>query len=135
MAEKIKTTKDVIRVEGRLNKIITIRDETGKIIHKIVSPLMVEFRPKDVLQVIVGATLLAIPVGYTEETWNLGEALPLFNVLGFLILSLIFISAFVYYNYYREKMKEHWDEFLKRIFSTASSSGVLVFFSELIERL
>jgi len=86
-----------------------------------------EFNIKDVLQVMIGASILAIPVGFTEETWKLGESLPLLNVIGFLILSLLFIAIFVYYNYYyTEHLKKHWDEFIKRVFSTYIFSFIVV---------
>ncbi len=123
---KLSTKKEVVRIEGRLKEIVTIKDHTGKVLHKIMNPLMVEFHPKDVLQVMVGAAILAIPVGFTEETWKLGESLPLSNVLGFLLLSLLFISAFVYYSYYRGKLKEHHKQFIKRVFSTYAISFIVV---------
>lgn len=79
----------------------------------------VEFHPKDLLQVIIGASILAIPVGFTEETWRLGDTLPFINILGIILLSLLFISAFVYYNYHRHhKFKKHAGEFLERVVST-----------------
>jgi len=85
-----------------------------------------EFHLKDVLQVIIGASILAIPVGFTEETWKLGESLPLLNVMGFLILSLLFISIFVYYNYYINHLEKHWDEFIKRALATYMFSFIVV---------
>lgn len=121
-----KIKKEVIRVEGKLKEVVTVHDEKGKIIHKIINPLMVEFYPRDVMQVIVGATILAIPVAFTEETWNLGEILPLNNVVLIMIMSLLFISAFVYYNYYKGQFKSHWDEFIKRVLSTYIISFIVV---------
>lgn len=85
-----------------------------------------EFHLKDALQVIIGASILAIPVGFTEETWKLGESLPLANVLGFMILSLSFISVFVYYNYYKNHLRKNWDEFTKRVLSTYVFSFLVV---------
>lgn len=126
MPKDIKTKKEVVRIAGKLKEIITIRDEKGKILHKIISPLMVEFHPKDVLQVIIGAAILAVPVGFTEETWNLGETLPLPNIVGLFLLSLLFISMFVYYNYYKGKLKEHLGEFIKRVCSTYFISFMVV---------
>ena len=95
-------------------------------IQHLLHPLMVEFHLKDILQVMVGASILAIPVGFTEETWHLGEALPVRNVLGLLLISVLFVSAFVYYNYYRNSMKTHWDHFAKRVFSTYVFSFLVV---------
>lgn len=86
-----------------------------------------EFLIKDVLQVVIGAGVLAIPVGFTEETWRLGEYLPLLNVFFFVLLSLTFISFFVYYNYHHKlKMKGHMDEFAKRVVFTYFFSFLVV---------
>ena len=71
----------ITRIGGYLHKITTILDSSGKVLHRSISPLMVELLPRDIMQMIVGATILAIPLGYTEETWDLGERLPLTNVL------------------------------------------------------
>ncbi len=117
MAKNLKTKRDIITVAGRLREIVTVKDEGGKVIHKIMNPLMIEFKPRDVMQIIVGASILAVPVAFTEETWRLGETLPLINIFSITILSLLFISAFVYYNYYRNGMKEHYTEFFKRTVS------------------
>jgi len=102
-------------VEAAHEKLLALQ----KIIH-------LEFHLKDVLQVIIGASILAIPVGFTEETWNLGQTLPLINIIGILLLSLLFISIFVYYNYYENHIKTHWDELIKRIFSTYLFSFIVV---------
>ena len=86
-----------------------------------------EFHPRDLLQVIVGASILAIPVGLTEETWRLGETLPFFNIIVFMLVSLLFISAFVYYNYYKiHGLKEHHTKFLKRVLLTYVFSFLVV---------
>ncbi|MBW2965727.1 DUF2391 family protein [Candidatus Woesearchaeota archaeon] len=103
--------------------LITTSEE---ILHKIVHPVRVEFHVKDILQVIVGASILAIPVGYTEETWRLGEILPLANIIGFILLSLLFISAFTYYHYYHNNISKHWDHFIKRVLLTYLTSFLVV---------
>lgn len=123
----MRTKKEIIRVSGKLKEVVMIHDEKGNLLHKIISPLMVEFYPRDVIQIIVGATILAIPVAFTEETWQLGELLPLNKVLGIMAFSLFFVSAFVYYNFYRkENIREHWDEFIKRVLSTYFISLIVV---------
>jgi uncharacterized membrane protein len=122
----LKTKRKFIRVDGRLRELITVYDKTGKLVQKIINPVMLEFYPRDIVQVIIGATILAIPLAFTEETWKLGEQLPLLNVGLIFLLSLTFISIFVYYNYYRNKIKDHWKEFLKRIISTYFLSFMVV---------
>ena len=115
------------KVKKRGNgKVVTIYDETGKILHKLIDPLRLKFKARDVIQVMVGASILAIPVGLTEETWKLGETLPLKNVIAFMVLSVLFISIFVFYNYYKNNIKEHYKEFLKRVLSTYLISLLVV---------
>lgn len=96
--------------------------------HKILSHLpFSEFHPKDLLQVVIGASILAIPVGFTEETWKLGETLPAINIIAIIILSIFFISAFVYYNYHRHhKFLKHWEDFFQRVISTYIFAFIVV---------
>jgi uncharacterized membrane protein len=95
--------------------VVPILDAAGEVIHFAVKPLMVELRVSDLMQILVGATILAIPVGFTGETWMLGETLPLPNVLALGGLSILFIAAFVYYNIYRNALRGHAYEFVKRV--------------------
>jgi len=103
---------------GYLHRVIPIVDKSGAVIQRVVKPLMVEFRTKDALQTVVGASILAIPAAYTEETWDLGSNLPLINVLGIALLSIVFIATFVYYNFYRNYMGEFRGQYLLRVVST-----------------
>ena len=102
----------VKRIGGYLHRVVPIKDATGKVLNYALKPLMIEFRPRDVMQVIVGASLLSIPVCFTEEVWVLGAELPLANVIGLSILSALFIGLFVYYNFYRFNLKGHVLEFV-----------------------
>jgi uncharacterized membrane protein len=114
----MKTKKEYVRMAGKLGEMITVSDEKGNVLDKIFSPLMIEFHPRDVMQVIVGASILAIPVSFTEEVWSLGVNLPLRNVVGILLLSIFFISSFIYYNYYRGNLQGNTVQFFKRAIST-----------------
>lgn len=49
---------------------------------------------EDVIQVVVGASALSVPVAFSEEAWNLSKTLPLKNILILIFLSLLFISLF-----------------------------------------
>jgi len=100
---------------GYLHSIIPILDSSGKVIQRVVKPLMVELRIRDVIQIIVGASLLAIPMAYTEETWQLGARLPNSNVIGIAVLSVLFIAIFVYVNFYRFYLKGYLFEYVKRV--------------------
>ncbi|MBD3156005.1 MAG: DUF2391 family protein [Candidatus Aenigmarchaeota archaeon] len=123
---KTREKREIVRLGGKLKEIITVRDKEGKIIHRIISPLMIEFKLKDVLQVIIGATILAVPVAFTEEVWLLGETLPILNIGTFLFLSVLFIGTFDYYNFYRNRIEKHWQEFVKRVFFTYIFSFIVV---------
>lgn len=105
------------RIGGYLHRVVPVMDGAGKVLNYTLSPLMVEFHPRDLMQVIVGASLLAVPLAFTEETWVLGSNLPLVNVLILSALSLLFIALFVYFNFYRFAFKGHVLEYFKRVFA------------------
>jgi uncharacterized membrane protein len=107
--------RTIQRVGGYLKEVLTVVDATGHIVGQTVSPLMIEFRARDVMQIVVGASILAVPVAFTEETWNLGANLPLQNVLALTAISIVFIAAFVYYNFYRYHLNQHVFEYIKRV--------------------
>jgi uncharacterized membrane protein len=115
MTDEHKETVNRLGKGQYLHRVIPILDASGKVIHRVVKPLMVEVRARDLVQVIVGASILAIPAGFTEETWNLGEQLPLANVVALAILSVTFIALFVYFNFYREYLRTYLWEFIKRV--------------------
>lgn len=86
------------------------------------------FYLRDMLQIVVGASILAVPVAFTQEVWDLGSNLPLLNVIGISLLSLLFIVAFVYYNYHHDHptAKLHYNEFIKRVLVTYIFSMIIV---------
>lgn len=123
----VKNPDEMIRrIGGYLHRVVPIKDATGKVLDYTLKPLMIEFKPRDAMQVIVGASLLSIPVAFTEETWVLGAELPLGNVIALSALSILFIGLFVYYNFYRFNFKGHVVEYVKRIASTYLLSLLVV---------
>lgn len=80
----------------------------------------------DLVQVIIGATILAIPVGFTQEIWELSIELPFINMFGIFLVSIIFISIFTYYHYHNISVKKHWKIFIKRVFLTYVFSFITV---------
>jgi uncharacterized membrane protein len=114
------------RINGYLHKITPIFDKAGKLLNYATTPFMVEFRPRDLMQVIVGASILAVPVAFTEETWKLGESLPIFNVILLSLISVMFICMFVYFNFYRYVLKGNITEYLKRCLSIYTFSIIVV---------
>ena len=120
--KKIPSTSDVtverLGRNGYLHRIIPIVDKSGKIVQRVVKPLMVEFRVRDALQTVVGASILAIPAAYTEEAWNLGRDLPLLNIGGIAVISVLFVAMFVYFNFYKSWLRGFIGQYVKRVVST-----------------
>ena len=112
-----------VRVErlgrnGNLHRIIPIYDKAGNLVQRVVKPLMVEFRWRDVLQTTIGAAVLAIPAAYTEETWDLGSELPATNIAAIAIISVLFIATFVYFNFYKAYLKDFLGQYFLRVIAT-----------------
>lgn len=127
MAQKVEIKDTTIeRINGYLHRIVPVADKSGKIISYALKPIMLEFKPRDIMQVIVGSAILAIPVSLTEEAWNLGEMLPMVNISLIAFLSLIFIGVFVYFNFYKVTLKGYVFEFIKRVIGTYLISLLVV---------
>jgi len=116
------------RVGGYLHRVIPISNEAGDIISYTLKPLMLEFKGGDIMQVVIGASMLAIPVAFTEEIWQLGSVLPALNTMMISLTSLVFVSIFVYYNFYRVTFKGYIPEFIKRVIGTYFISLLVVAF-------
>lgn len=106
------------RIGGYLHRVVPIVDDAGRIIHYVTRPVMVEFRLRDVMQVVVGSALLATPLAFTGEAWDLGANLPLVNCLILTGLALLFVGVFTYANFYRGMIAGHVGQFLTRVATT-----------------
>jgi len=62
------------RIGGQVYAIQEIRDEAGRLIDTVTKPLKVEFRLRDVGQLLAGAFMMGIPVALAEEVWVLRDA-------------------------------------------------------------
>ena len=80
-----------------LHKINPVKDNAGIIVQYVAKPLKVELRHRDIAQILVGASILAIPVGFTEGVWILGAELPIWNVIALALISMVFIALYVYF--------------------------------------
>ena len=107
----------VDRIKGMLFEVIKVKDDNGQVIRTFQIPLKVEIKIKDILEIIVGSSILAIPVAFTEEVWDLGQNLNFLNVLALSFIGFLFMAAFVYFSAYRLHMKMFRKEFLKRVFT------------------
>lgn len=116
----------VKRIGGYLYRIVPIINDAGKIIYFSIKPLMIEFRPRDIMQVVVGASLFAIPLAFTEEVWALGAQLPAQNVAGIAFVSVTFIAAFVFFNIFRFNLKKNVFNYFIRVIGTYALSALVV---------
>lgn len=114
------------RIGGYLHRVIPITDVTGEIISYTLKPLMLEFNTRDIMQVVIGCSLLALPVSLSEEAWRLGETLPDRNIGLISLVSFAMISIFVYLNYYKVTLKGYVFEFIKRCLGTYLISLLVV---------
>jgi uncharacterized membrane protein len=109
------STSSVTRLGGELHVVRTLKDDAGNLVHSVVTPLMVEFTLRDVVQILIGASVLCIPAAYTEEVWQLGTHLPLRNTIGIVALSFLFLSFFGYFIFSRGHLRGNEREFVMRI--------------------
>ena len=132
-----KSKKEVVNYSEHFNRVHDVHEEHTQILRKLVAPIAISFTPKDLVQLIVGATILAIPVGFSDEIGHFGKTLAIGNILMVLAISILFISIFVYYQYHSHHMslKNHIGDYLKRVISTYAVSFIVVaFFLTMIQR-
>ncbi len=125
--EELKNVERVDKlIDGDPYEIIIIKDDQGNELQRINIPLKVEIRIHDVLEIIVGASILSIPVAFTEEVWNMGDELPWLNVLALSGVSLLFLSSFIYFTSYRNHLLMFSRAYFTRVVSTFLLSVLIV---------
>ncbi len=105
---------EIKRVNGYLKEVTTFLDSSGKPIYHIVNPVMTELRPRDILQIFIGAMIFGAPLCYTEEIWTLSTEISRHKITILNLVGFILLSSFVYFNFYRFKLKGNVINFLKR---------------------
>ena len=123
---RVKSDETVHRVGGYLHRLVPVVDASGVVIEHVLRPLMVELRARDLIQILVGSSLIAIPVSLTQEVWDLGRTLPLVNVATLSALSLVFIGLFVHFHFYKGYLRQYLFEYVKRVASIYVISLVVV---------
>ena len=83
-------------------------------------------RIQDILEIMVGASILAVPVAFTEEVWNMGDELTWLRVISLNLVSILFMGSFIYFKSYRKHLKLYRFEFYKRVLSTFLISVLIV---------
>eukprot|EP01155_Anaeramoeba_flamelloides_P016571 Anaeramoba_flamelloidesa389252_5.p1 GENE.a389252_5~~a389252_5.p1 ORF type:complete len:134 (+),score=5.06 a389252_5:38-439(+) len=73
------------------------------------------FNLEDISQIIIGAFALAIPVSFSQEAWELGETLPIANLLLLLFLSFFFLGFYTYQSIFQGNVKYRMFAFIFRV--------------------
>jgi len=126
---------EIKRINGYLKEVITFLDSSGKPISQIINPIMVELRPRDIIQIFAGAFLVSAPLCLTEEVWQLSVSLRKENVYALGIISVLMVTAFIYFNFYRYKLSGNIINFVKRVVATfLINIGCIVLILSLIDK-
>ena len=103
------------RMNGRLHAIHQLRNEAGDVVGTVARPLKVEFHLQDFGQLVVGAFVMALPLAFTEEVWNLGEELSSARILMILLVSIITLALFVWLLFYQGEGARYTSHFVARV--------------------
>ena len=109
--------KNLHRVRGKLHSVHLLKDDAGQLIGTVVKPLKVEFHLEDLGQLAVGAFVMALPLAFTEEVWDLGESLSGGRVFAIFVASLVTLGMFVWTLFYQGEGDGYKGHFLKRVLS------------------
>jgi len=77
--------------------------------------MKLNFNLEDASQIIIGAFALAVPISFSEESWMLGETLPIGNLFLLFAISILFISFFAYGSIFQANIKNRVMSFAIRI--------------------
>jgi len=69
---------------------------------------------EDIIQVIVGASALSVPVAFSEESWNLSMTLPMLNIVLLFVLSLAFVNLYSFHSIFQRNIRYRILTFLSR---------------------
>ena len=115
------------RIRGRLHSVHQLHDDDGKVVGTVARPLKVEFRFEDLGQLIVGAFVMALPLAFTEEVWNLGEDLSGGRILSIFFLSIVTLGLFIWLLFYQGEDARYTGHFLARVASAYVATFCVAF--------
>ena len=123
------------RVQGKLHSVHHLKDEAGRVIGTVVRPLKVEFHLEDLGQLLVGAFIMALPLAFTEEVWDLGKDLSGGRVFAIFVASLIALALFIWTLFYQGEGNSYRGHFLKRVVAAyAATFCVALFLMILVDK-
>lgn len=109
---------EIKRINGHLKEVVTFLDDSGDAIGHALNPLMVELKPRDITQIFVGSLLISAPLCFTEEVWNIGMTIEIWRTVALAMTSVLAVMSFIYFNFYRYRLKGHVIEYFKRVMAT-----------------
>ena len=78
--------------------------------------MSIYFNWEDIVQIMIGAFALSVPISFSEEAWRFGESLPMPNLILVMVLSLLFLSFYAYQNVFQGDIRSRPFTYLSRIF-------------------
>ena len=69
---------------------------------------------EDIIQIVVGASALSVPIAFSEESWRLSETLPIQNIFILIFLSLLFINLYSFQSIFQGNVQYRIFTFLAR---------------------
>ena len=126
MGDQSNIDKKIERIDGELYETIDVKDDNGKVVQTFNVPLKVELKLQDLMEIMVGASILAVPVAFTEEVWTMGDNLAWFNIILLTLVGMIFMGSFIYFRSYRKHLNMYRKEYYTRLFSTYLLSILIV---------
>lgn len=76
---------------------------------------MKKINTEDIIQVCIGSAILATPIAFTEEAWNLSQKIPTFKIYLIFITSILLNACFIFYGVYEGSIKGKGIKFIFRI--------------------
>lgn len=113
-----KINSELKRVNGYLKEVVTIFDASGKPVSQVLNPVMVELKSRDIFQLLAGSFIIASPLCFTEEVWKLSEEMSNEGAMLIGVVSFVLITCYIYFNFYRNRLRGFVAEFVKRVLAT-----------------
>ncbi len=115
------------RINGRLHTVHPVLDEAGNLLTSVTRALKVEFHPEDLVQLIVGASVMALPIALTGEVWDLGETLSVGRTVAIAGISVVTLAAFIWSLFYVRNLRAYRGTFLLRVVTAYLVTSLIAF--------
>lgn len=76
------------------------------------------FNLEDVSQILIGAAVLAVPIAFSEEAWLMGETLKWSNIAMVTLISMAFLTIYVYQSIFQGNIRFRIMTYVARIVLT-----------------